>query len=129
MDSLPAEDRLYVDEPYVAYGLFDRDPVHQPALVRMLDGREPQVIAAQDLYQRSSKSQWFEGKPAMKWTAAAAKDPDHDARVEVVVGWMHSELISQFTTYSMEFDGERWQVLSVDLFDPEAPLDLPGEGV
>ena len=123
MDNLPAEDRRYLDDDYAAFGLLDNDPLSQRALVTFLKGRTPPVVDASKLYSRSSNSQWIDGKPALKWTASATKDKTHAMRAEVVVGWMHSQIINQFTTYVLEFDGKTWTVVDVQLLtDAEADL-------
>jgi len=123
MDNLPEEDRRYLDEEYSVYGLVDDDAVNQRALVAMMKNRTPPVVDQSALYARSSNSQWFNGRPALKWTASAAKVPEQPMRAEVVVGWMHSQIINQFTTYVMEFDGEKWAVVDVKLLE-EAESEL-----
>lgn len=115
MDNLPEEDRKYVDSDYSAYGIFDRDPLQQQAMVRLFAGRTPPVVDSSVLYQRSSNSQWFDGQPALKWTAAAEKVPGKSDQVDVVVGWMQSQIINEFTSYRLQFDGAAWTILDVEI--------------
>jgi hypothetical protein len=125
MDELPAEDRRYLTEDYAAYGLLDRDPTHQKILVKLLEGRHPPVVAADELYTRSSNAQWYSGEPAMKWTASAKLDETNPMQAEVVVGWMHSQVINRFTAYILDYDGSGWNVVDVKLL-PEAEAALSG---
>ncbi len=118
MDHLPEEDRRFGDGDYAAYGIVDPDELHQKALVELLKDRRPPVVDASVLYNRSSNSQWIDGRPALKWSATAAKRPDHPRQAEVLVGWMHSKLINEFTTYVLEFDGDAWSVVDVLVFEP-----------
>ena len=115
MDTLPDEDRRYLNDDYAAYGLLDRDPTHEKFLVKLLEGRYPPVVAAESLYSRSSNAQWYDGKPALKWTASAVKAEGDSMRAEVVIGWLHSNFINRFTTYNMRYDGSSWQVEGVEL--------------
>ena len=117
MDELPAEDRRYLTEDYAAYGLMDTNPTHQQVLLKLLEGRQPAVVSADRLSSRRSAAQWFEGKPALKWTASATKDDTNPMRAEVVVGWMHSQIINRFTRYIMDYNGQSWTVVDVSLLE------------
>ena len=122
MDSMSPEDRFYSpDAEYQAYGIMDPDETHTKALLALLKNRRPPVVNATKLYSRSSNSQWFESRPAMRWTAAAAKDPENPIRVKVLVGWMHSQLIYAFTEYTIDYDGKGWAI--VDFVAVDVPAD------
>ncbi len=120
MDHMPDEHRYYLDEPYAAYGIVDRDPLHQRALLKFfaeapIEGTR--VVDGSKLYARTSNAQWYLGQPAMKWTASAGKIEGRPNGAEVVVGWLHSEHLNQVTTYILEYDGDSWSVVDVELLD------------
>jgi hypothetical protein len=119
MNNLSAENRRFVDGDYDFYGIRDRDPLEEKALLAVFKGRQPPVVPAAELYSRSSNSQWKDGKPALKWTATAVKSPSNPQHAEVLVGWMHSQIINEFTTYVLEFDGTGWSVIDVQMVDSD----------
>ena len=119
MDNLPDEDRKFGDFDYAAYGIADRDSLHRESIVAVLKGRTPTVVDAAKFYSRSSNSQWINGSPAMKWIIEASKDPQHPLRVDVMVGWMHSQIINEFATYKVEYDGVAWTILDIAIMDLE----------
>ena len=55
----------------------------------------------------------------MKWIIEASKDPQHPLRVDVMVGWMHSQIINEFATYKVEYDGVAWTILDIAIMDLE----------
>jgi len=120
MDNLPDEDRKFGDLDYVAYGIADSDSLHKKAIVAILKGRTPIVVDSAKFYSRSSNSQWMNGRPAMKWITEASKDPQHPLRVDVMVGWMHSQIINEFATYKVEYDGVVWTILDIAIMDLES---------
>jgi|GEM_PF-1803770 hypothetical protein len=120
MDNLPEEDRKFGDLDYVAYGIADSDSLHRKAMVAILKGRTPTVVDSSKFYSRSSNSQWMKGRPAIKWIIEASKDPQHPLRVDVMVGWMHSQIINEFATYKIEYDGVVWTILNVAIMDLES---------
>ena len=120
MDNLPDEDRKFGELDYVAYGITDSDSLHRNAMVAILKGRTPRVVDSAKFYSRSSNSQWMNGRPAMKWIIEASKDPQHPLRVDVMVGWMHSQIINEFATYKVEYDGVVWTILDVAVMDLES---------
>ena len=118
MDNLAPEDRSYIgEEEYAAYGLMDPNPDHERILVAALAGRRPPVVAASQLYSRASNSQWIDGEPAMKWTASAEFEAATPDRASVLVGWMHSQLIHEFTDYTLERRDGDWFVIDVALYE------------
>jgi len=119
MDNLPDEDRKFGDLDYAAYGIADSDSLHTKAMVAILKGRTPTVVDSAKFYSRSSNSQWINGSPAMKWIIEASKDPQHPLRVDVMVGWMHSQIINEFATYKVEYDGVVWTILDIAILDLE----------
>ena len=120
MDNLPEEDRKFGDLDYAAYGIADSDSLHRKAMVAILKGRTPTVVDSAKFYSRSSNSQWMKGRPAIKWIIEASKDPQHPLRVDVMVGWMHSQIINEFATYKVEYDGVVWTILNVAIMDLES---------
>lgn len=120
MDNLPEEDRKFGDLDYAAYGIADSDSLHRKAMVAILKGRTPTVVDSSKFYSRSSNSQWMKGRPAIKWIIEASKDPQHPLRVDVMVGWMHSQIINEFATYKVEYDGVVWTILNVAIMDLES---------
>ena len=120
MDNLPDEDRKFGDLDYAAYGIADSDSLHKKAMVAILKGRTPTVVDSAKFYSRSSNSQWMNGRPAMKWITEASKDPQHPLRVDVMVGWMHSQIINEFATYKVEYDGVVWTILDIAIMDLES---------
>lgn len=117
MNNLSAEDRRFVDGDYAFYGIRDRDPLEEKALLAVFKGHQPPVVPGAELYSRSSNSQWKDGKPALKWTATAVKNQSNPRHVDVLVGWMHSQHINAFTTYVLEFDGAGWTVIDVQMVE------------
>ncbi len=85
MDSMSPEDRFYAPgTEYEAYGIMDPDDVQVKALIALLKSRQPPVVNATELYSRSSNSQWMDSRPAMRWTAAAEKDPENPIRAPLM---------------------------------------------
>jgi hypothetical protein len=37
-----------------------------------------------------------------------------------MVGWMHSQIINEFATYKIEYDGVVWTILNVAIMDLES---------
>lgn len=117
MDNLSDDDRTFGTGEYNAYGIEDSNSIHNKAIVKILADRKPPIVDASEFYTRSSNSQWMSGRPVMKWVTEATKDPKHPLRANVLVGWMHSQIINQFYTYKLEYDGVVWTILEVERLD------------
>ena len=117
MDNLSDDDRKFGTSEYDAYGIADSNSIHNKAIIKILADRKPPIVDASEFYTRSSNSQWMSGRPVMKWVTEATKDPRHPLRANVLVGWMHSQIINQFYTYKLEYDGVVWTILDVERLD------------
>ena len=117
MDNLSVDDRKFGTSEYDAYGIADSNSLHNKAIIKILADRKPPIVDASEFYTRSSNSQWMSGRPVMKWVTEATKDPRHPLRANVLVGWMHSQIINQFYTYKLEYDGVVWTILDVERLD------------
>ena len=117
MDNLSDDDRTFGTSEYNAYGIEDSNSIHNKAIIKILADRKPPIVDASEFYTRSSNSQWMSGRPVMKWVTEATKDPRHPLRANVLVGWMHSQIINQFYTYKLEYDGVVWTILDVERLD------------
>lgn len=117
LNNISDEDKTFGDSEYFAYGISDTDSIHNKAIIKILANRTPPIVDAEKFYTRSSNSQWMSGRPVLKWITEATKDPDHPRRVNVLVGWIHSQIINQFYTYKLEYDGVVWTILQIDRLD------------
>ena len=117
MENISDGDKKFGDSEYFAYGISDTDSIHNKAIIKILANRKPPIVDAEKFYTRSSNSQWMSGKPVLKWITEATKDPNHPLRVNVLVGWIHSQIINQFYTYKLEYDGVVWTILQIERLD------------
>ena len=117
LNNISDEDKTFGDSEYFAYGISDTDSIHNKAIIKILANRKPPIVDAEKFYTRSSNSQWMSGRPVLKWITEATKDPNHPLRVNVLVGWIHSQIINQFYTYKLEYDGVIWTILQIERLD------------
>lgn len=117
LENISEDDKKFGDSEYFAYGISDTDQIHNKAIIKILGKRQPPVVDAAKFYTRSSNSQWMSGRPVLKWVTEATKDPNHPLRVNVLVGWIHSQIINQFYSYKLEYDGVVWTILQIERLD------------
>lgn len=136
MENMPAENKRFGDEFYIASGIHDADATHAKFLIAALNDMHPPVVSASSLYSRAEDSKWMDGKPAIAWTSKVERITK-DKHVVVQVGWMHSNLIHEFFEYETRYTkkDDSWDVVDYKVIeapgtavieDPGAVLDHPG---